>query len=68
MSTNATKDVALLDCPACGASITAALSVEVSIDPLTPDAAHAANVIGTVKLAGLRMSHDCFPKAVRRVG
>lgn len=52
----------LADCPACGREIVATLSVQVE---LTGDPADDKTVPAEARVTGLRVNHDCIPKATR---
>ena len=70
MAARTTDTRTLLDCPACKKPISADLVFDVKLDPLLhpegePLSLLQAPATATLELAGVRVSHDCMPKATR---
>ena len=70
MAARTTDTRTLLDCPACKKPISADLVFDVKLGPIAhpegePLSLLQAPATATLELAGVRVSHDCMPKATR---
>ena len=70
MTARTTDTRTLLDCPACQKPISADLVFDVKLDPVAlpegePLPLSRASATATLELVGVRVSHDCMPKATR---
>lgn len=70
MSARTTDTRTLLDCPACRKPISADLVFAVKLSPTAHPEGESLSLLqaparATLELAGVRVSHDCTPKATR---
>ena len=63
MSATASTHEHLTDCPACKQPITADVTYEVE---LAPSEGVRQSVEATLTAVGIRVQHDCMPRATRR--
>lgn len=69
MAARTTDTRTLLDCPACKKPISADLVFDVKLSPIVYPEGEPLSLLqaptATLELAGVRVSHDCTPKATR---
>ena len=66
MTARTTNTRTLLDCPACKKPIVAEIVFDVKLNPIAhpegePPPLIQASVSATLKIAGVRVAHDCLP-------
>ena len=71
MTARTTNTRTLLDCPACTKPIVAEIVFDVKLNPVAQPEGELlpltqASVSATLKIAGVRVAHDCLPKVTRR--
>ena len=71
MTARTTDTRTLLDCPACTKPIVAEIVFDVKLNPVAHPEGELppltqASVSATLKIAGVRVAHDCLPKVTRR--